>query len=144
VKNEKIIRKEKYQMKIAPQLYIKGSVEAAAFYQKAFGLTIGMTDMNDDGTYKHISLMSGENEILSIGENPDNISYYSDMSGKEPISINIWELGTNEAVDHAFTVLREEAYRIDDKPGSPEWDKEFGHYGFGVLDKYGVNWGVHR
>ena len=131
-------------MKIAPQLYIKGSVEAAAFYQKAFGLTIGMTDMNNDGTYKHVSLMSGETEILAIGEYPDNISYYDGTSDKEPISINIWEPGTNEAVDCAFTVLREGAYRIDDKPGSPEWDKECGNYAFGAIDKYGVNWGVHR
>ena len=131
-------------MKIAPQLYIKGSVEDAAFYQKAFGLTIGMTDMNDDGTYKHVSLMSGETEILAIGEDSDNISYYGDASDKQPISINIWELGTKEAVDNAFAVLREGAYRADDAPGSPEWDKELGHYAFGVLDKYGVNWGVHR
>jgi len=131
-------------MKVAPQLYIRGSAEAAAFYQRAFGLTIGMTDMNGDGTYKHISLMSGETEILAIGENPDNISYYSG-SGKEPIGINIWDLGTNEAVDQAFAVLREDACKtFEDAPGSPEWDAEGGHYAFGVIDKYGVNWGVHR
>ena len=131
-------------MKVAPQIYIKDSAEAAAFYQKAFGLTIGMTDMNDDGTYKHVSLMSGETEILAIGEDSDNLTYYDDKSNKEPISINIWELETNEAVDHAFAVLRDGAYRIDDKPDSPEWDKDFGHYGFSVLDKYGVNWWVCR
>ena len=54
-------------MKVAPQIYIKDSVEAAAFYQKAFGLTIGMTDMWGDGTYRHVSLMSGATEILAIG-----------------------------------------------------------------------------
>ncbi|MCL2508915.1 MAG: VOC family protein [Oscillospiraceae bacterium] len=131
-------------MKVAPQIYIKDSAEAAAFYQKAFGLTIGMTDMNDDGTYKHVSLMFGKTEILAIGENSDNISYYSNVSNEEPISINLWELATNEAVDHAFTVLREGAYRIDNKPDSPEWDNDFEHYGFSVLDKYGVNWWICR
>ena len=130
-------------MKIAPQLYVKGSIEAAAFYRKAFGLTIGMTDMNDDGSYKHVSLMHGDTEILAIGEDSDNISYYN-KGDREPIRINIWEFGTNEAVNHAFAVLCEGAYKADDKPGSPEWDKELGHYAFGVLDKYGVNWGVHR
>jgi len=46
-------------MKVCPQLYIRGSVEAAAFYQTAFGLVIGMTDMNPDGTYKHVSSVFG-------------------------------------------------------------------------------------
>ena len=130
-------------MKIAPQIYIKGSVVAAAFYQKAFGLTIGMTDMWDDGTYRHVSLMSGDTEILAIGEDTDNMLYYK-KGDKEPISINIWELGTNEAVDHAFVVLSEDACIIPNAPGSPDWDTEGGHYAFGVIDKYGVNWGVHR
>jgi len=129
-------------MKVCPQLYIRGSVDAAAFYQAAFGLVIGMTDMNPDGTYKHVSLLSGDTEILAIGENPENTCYYDAAKRKDPISINLWELGSNEAVDRAFAVLSTGAHRIDAAPGTPEWADEGEFYAFSVIDKYGVNWWV--
>ena len=66
-------------MNATPQIYIKNSDKAVPFYQEAFGLTIGMTAQNSDGTYEHISLMSGKNEILAIGEDKDNI--HADIGG---------------------------------------------------------------
>ena len=120
--NNAIIKYEKWnvKMKVAPQIYLKDSTEVATFYQKAFGLTLGMTVMNDDGTYQHVSLMCGETEILAIAEQPNRTTYYCD---NDPIYINVWDVKTKEAVDHAFEVLREGAYRIDEKPSSPDWDK---------------------
>lgn len=89
-------------MKSDPQIYVKGSVEAVAFYQRAFGLTMGMNGFNPDGTYEHASLMSGETCILSVAEDSEKWSYQSNMGDKRPhMSFNIYELGTDEAVNHA-------------------------------------------
>ena len=71
-------------MKATPQIYVKGSDEAAVFYQEAFGLNFGMTSQNPDGTYEHVSLMSGENEILAIGEDSKNM--HGDTGDKVPQS----------------------------------------------------------
>jgi len=134
-------------MKAVPQIYIKGSVEAAAFYQKAFGLTIGMTDMWDDGTYRHVSLMSGETEILAIGEDGDNRqSDVADRSKPPIMAINVSPLGTREAVDHAYSVLSNEA-RVNESPNGPavpDWDDEGNEYWFSLVDKFGVYWGVGK
>ena len=134
-------------MKSGCQIYVKGSVEAAALYQKAFNLVPGMTALNDDGTYEHLSLMSGENEIIAIAE--DKLDYHDDKvgRGKCPVmSCNVYDFNTKEEVDHAYAVLSEGARWNEnpDGPGAPVWDKEGDGdvYGFSLMDKFGVHWGV--
>jgi len=46
------------------QIYIKGSIEAVALYVKAFNLTLGIVDQYEDGTYRHVSLMSAKMKLL--------------------------------------------------------------------------------
>jgi len=127
------------------QIYVKGSLEAAALYRKAFCLTPGMTALNEDGTYEHISLMSGENEIIAIAE--DSLDLHHDVIAKHKfpvMSFNVYGLGTREAVDLAYAVLNEGA-RISENPDGPDiacWDDTGTVYSFSLTDKYGVHWGV--
>ena len=128
------------------QIYIKGSIEAVALYVKAFNLTLGIVDQYEDGTYRHVSLMSGENEIVAIGEDC-HYDRHADgyTGGKLPnVAFNVHSLGTKEAVDHAYAVLSENArYNSNPEgPESPDWDENNAEYWFGLVDKFGIYWGV--
>ena len=120
-------------MKTGCQIYVKGSNEAVAFYQRAFNLTIGMNFKNEDGTYAHASLMFRKREVLAVAEGGP-VTYGGTMS------FNCFELKTREAVDQAYRVLSEDACRQDtpDGPGSLPWSD----YCFYLVDKFGVHWWV--
>jgi len=134
-------------MKSGCQIYVKGSLEAAELYKKAFNLTPDpeMTHYNDEGSYAHVSLMSGENEIIAIAEGSD--SFCCDVILKErcPImAFNIAGLGTRKAIDHAYAILSKEA-RHNNNPDGPNiacWDDTDTVYSFNLVDKFGVHWGV--
>ena len=132
-------------MKSGCQIYVKGSLEAAELYQKAFNLTKGMTALNEDGTYEHISLMSGENEIIAIAEGSDDFCCDVILKDRCPImSFNVAGLGTREAIDHAYAVLSEGA-RHNNNPDGPNiacWDDTDTVYSFNLVDKFGVHWGI--
>ena len=134
-------------MKSTPQIYVKNSLKAVELYQNAFILSQGMTAYNDDGTYEHISLMSGENEILAVAE--DLLDLHCDIIKENKIPImafNVSKLGTKEAVDHAYAILSAEA-RINENPNGPAtpfWDDEGNEYWFSLVDKYGIYWGVGK
>ena len=55
-------------------------------------------------------------------------------------------MGSKEAVDQAYVVMSEDARYNDNINGSsvPEWDREGKCYGFGIVDKYGVNWYIQK
>ena len=130
-----------------PQIYVKGSLEAVVLYQKAFNLTPGMTAYLDNGAYEHVSLMSGENEIIAIAE--DALDLHSDKIVGDKISVmafNLVGLGTREAVDNAYFLLSAEA-RINENPNGPEapyWNKDKTEYWFSLVDKFGVYWAVAK
>ena len=105
-----------------------------------------MAAINDDGTYEHISLMSGDNEIIAIAE--DKLDLHGDqiVGGKYPVmSFNVSFSDSKDALHHAYNVLSKEA-RINgdtDGPAAPSWsDADEGIVGFSVVDKFGVHWGV--
>jgi len=137
------------KMKSGCQIYVKNSLEAVALYIKAFNLTSNpnMTAFNDDGTYEHVSLMSGENEIVAVAENSDNAHSSAIKGGKVPsMAFNVYDLGTREAVDHAFVILSEKA-RINQNPNGPEvpfWNEDGTEYWFGLVDKFGIFWSVGK
>ena len=129
-------------MKAIPQIYIKSSDKAAVFYQEAFGLTFGMTAQKPDGSYEHVSLMSGENEFIAIGEDSEDM--HGDTGDKVPhMAFNVGA-ETRDEVDRAYAILNEGARKILSLPGSPWWDEDGsgGVYSFGLVDKYGVFWDV--
>lgn len=123
------------------QIYVKGSAEAVAFYQKALNLTIGMNFVGEDGTYEHASLMFGEHEILAVAENKDGMHSPIIQDNKWPVmSFNCYGLGTREAVLHAYDVLSENAVHNQnpDGPAPLPWSELC----FYLVDKFGVHWWV--
>ena len=122
------------------QIYVKGSVEAVAFYQKALNLTLGMTGMNEDGTYEHASLMSDGYVVLCVAE--DDMSSAEIQVGKRPVmSFNCYGLGTREAVDQAYNVLSKDARDTMGNPNGPtSWP--WNEYCFSLVDKFGVYWWI--
>lgn len=128
-------------MQTGCQIYVKGSVEAVAFYQKAFNVTLGMNFKSDDGAYEHASLMFGEREILAIAENRDGTSSPYIQDNKWPVmSFNCYGLGTREAVLHAYNILSKEAFhnKNSDGPAPLPWSELC----FYLVDKFGVHWWV--
>ena len=136
-------------MKSCCQIYVKGSIEAVSLYQKAFNITPNpdMTAFNEDGTYEHVSLMFGENEIIAVAEDSNDECGDILTSNKRPLmAFNVSGLGTKEAVDHAYSILSVGA-RINDSPtgpAAPFWDEEGNEYWFSLVDKFGVYWGVGK
>lgn len=130
-------------MKSGCQIYVKGSVEAVAFYQKVFNLTLGMHGFQKDGTYEHASLMNGDYEVLAVAEDSLDLCNDEVVGNKWPImAFNVYSLGSREAVDHAYAMLSVDA-RATENPDGPEppfWDEN--GYGFSLVDKFGVQWGV--
>ena len=130
-------------MKTGCQIYVKGSVEAVAFYQRAFNWTIGMNFKNADGTYEHASLMCRRREMLAVAEDSNAATYPELQDGKWPtMAFNCFGLKSREAVDQAYRVLSEgalvHATGNPDGPASVPWCK----YCFSLVDKFGINWGV--
>ncbi|MGN1019266.1 MAG: VOC family protein [Aristaeellaceae bacterium] len=109
-------------------LYVKGSREAAALYQEAFGAELGYHVLNGDGTFFHSE--------LSVKGEP----FCSVVEAKEPAGgYNPVELGctfdTREALERAFALLAEGGkvnLPLCELPWSP-WAAE-------VTDRFGVRW----
>jgi len=128
-------------MRIGCQVYVKGSVDAVAFYQRAFDWTIGMNFKNPDGTYAHASLMSGEREVLAVAEDGNPATRTVSLDGKWPaMAFNCAGLNSREAVDRAYDVLSEGA-RTTSNPGGPA-SVPWNEYCFTLVDKFGVYWWV--
>ena len=124
-------------MKIEPQIYVRGSIEAVEFYKKAFNGTLGFHAKNEDGTYMHADIMVGNNAILALCENEE----YTSCENKVPVmQFNIYDMGTEEVVLNAYQVLKQGAVR-NDNPNGPEpvpWNK----YCFALVDKYNIFWWI--
>ena len=132
-------------MKTCGQVYVKGSVEAFELYKDALRLTTGMYCLNEDGTLEHADLKDGDNAIIAIAE--DSLHLHSDRiaDGKQSVMFfNVWDLGTREAVDHAYTVLSPDARWNEnpDGPAAPWWDDEGKVYAFALIDKFGIHWWI--
>ena len=55
-------------MRFGATMYVKNSLEAAAFYQEAFGLSLGIFEKHGDGTYIHAPLLKDGAEIFCVSE----------------------------------------------------------------------------
>jgi len=126
-------------MKVVTQCVIKGTVEAAETYMAAFNLTMGLTVKHDDGTYAHLSLMSGDLEVLSLTESthPASKTQVSHDVVSGIANIGLYGL-TKEEVCKAYEVLKKDAINIADEPQSVPWLELY----FILTDKFGVGWQV--
>ncbi len=126
-------------MKNYTQVYVKNSLEASKTYCKAFGAEITAEYIDSAGTaYEHCELsVNGENFLaLSEASNPCDIEFVHKMKW-ETMTFNVFEMGTEEAVQRAFDVLREGGVVIHEIQELP-WSK----CNATVIDKYGVCWWI--
>lgn len=121
-------------MKIQPQIYVKGSIDAAEFYARAFG-TVGFNVKNEDGTYAHADIMMGDSEVLALCE-----SDVPDIIENPVMQFNIYDMGAEGAVLRAYQILKEGAVKNlnPDGPGPLPWNK----YCFALIDKYNIFWWI--
>ncbi|MCL2487216.1 MAG: hypothetical protein FWE80_00865 [Oscillospiraceae bacterium] len=128
-------------MQMNCQIYVKNSVEAVAFYQNAFGWTLGMNVKGSGGSYAHASLMSGKNEALAVAEDGGVSNRMTPQAGKWPVmSFNYSGLSSRESVDRAYAILSEGVLATNNPEGptSVPWNE----YCFSLVDKFGVYWWV--
>jgi len=132
-------------MKTCGQIYVKGSVEAFELYKNALNLTTGMYCLNGDGTLEHADLCDGDNVIIAVAEDSLNLCDDKIEGGKRFIMFfNVWDVGSREAIDHAYKTLGAEARWNEnpDGPAAPLWDDEGKEYAFALIDKFGVHWWI--
>lgn len=126
-------------MKKFPQVYVKNSLEAAEMYCNAFGAEITFAIKNKDETeYEHCVLSVNGEGILALSEaqNPCDIDLVHKYKW-ETMTFNVFDMGNEETVRHAFDVLSEGGVVIQPIKEVP-WSKCCAT----VIDKYGVCWWI--
>ena len=124
-------------MKNYTQVYVRNSLKAAEMYCKAFGAEITFEMKNDTETaYEHCELSVNDEGFLALSEaaNPCDIKMVHKMKW-ETMTFNVFEMGSEEAVNNAFTVLSNGGVILKPVQELP-WSK----YCATVIDKYGVCW----
>lgn len=126
-------------MKNYTQVYVTDSIEAAKTYCNAFGAEITLEIKNDSGTaYEHCVLSVDGEGFLAIGEakNPYDVAVIHKMRW-ETMTFNVFEIGSEERVHHAFDVLRDGGVVLEPIHALP-WSKCCAT----VIDRYGVCWWI--
>ncbi|MCX7773257.1 MAG: hypothetical protein N2376_09125 [Clostridia bacterium] len=123
-------------MKISPQVYVRGSIEAVEMYCKAFGAEISFQIKDERNVYAHCELSIGGNLFLAVSEAPDNCDV-SPKKAWQTMAFNVYEIGSEEAVRHAYEVLSEGGTVID-ALGPCDWNPCCAN----LIDKYGVFWWI--
>ena len=123
-------------------LYIKNTIEAVAFYQEAFGMTLGYNEKFPDGTYMHAELHKDGKEVFSVSEhdNEKQASYMRELVTNKvsPIASLGMGFATEEEVKRAYEFLMREGIAFREI-GELPWNKCCAD----VLDKFGVYWYIH-
>ncbi len=129
-------------MKLGATLYIRDTREAAALYQQAFGLTLGYTAENPDGTFLHAALCRDGQEIFAISESRNDallaLLRHADIHHNRPVANLGLDLPTEAEVRRAFALLAKEGTVTLPLQPLP-WCPLAGE----VVDKYGVYWYIH-
>lgn len=124
-------------MKIGPQVYVRGSIEAVEMYCKAFGAEISFQIKDKEkNAYAHCELSINGQLFLAVSEAPENC----DTSPKkvwQTMAFNAYEMSSKEAVRNAYEVLCEGGTVIDPL-GPCDWNP----YCSNLIDKYGVFWWI--
>lgn len=126
-------------MKNYTQVYVKNSLEAARFYCKAFGAEITFEIKTPDGTeYEHCELSVNGDGFLALSEasNPCDVSVVH-KNKWQTMTFNVFEMGSEAAVQNAFDVLSDGGVVID-PVGAVSWSSCCAT----VIDKYGVCWWI--
>ena len=123
-------------MKIIPQVYVRGSVEAVEMYCKAFGAEISFQIKDEKNVYAHCELTVNGELFMAVSEAPEDC----DTSKKrvwQTMAFNVYDMGSEEAVRNAYDVLRDGGTVIDPL-GPCDWNP----YCSNLIDKFGVFWWI--
>ena len=126
-------------MKCYTQVYVMNSLEAVETYCKAFGAEVTFEIKNAAQTaYEHCELSVNGDPILAVAEaqEPYDVSVIHQMKW-QTMTFNAFELGTTDAVETAYHVLREDGVVIEPIHELP-WNK----FCATVMDRYGVCWWI--
>ena len=126
-------------MKNYTQVYVKNSAEAAKHYCNAFGAEITREFWNADHTaYEHCELSVKGEGFLALAEakNPCDVSLVHKLKW-ETMTFNVFEMGSEAAVQHAFDVLSDGGVVLQ-PIGVLPWNP----CNATVIDKYGVCWWI--
>jgi PhnB protein len=111
------------------QIYVKDSVEAVKFYQKAFDAKLGYNVKNDDGGYIHAELdIFGQ--ILAIAESNEN------ATGNNMQFCLLFHENEKDIVSRIYEVLKTDARHI----GYPLGECIYSPHMASLIDKYGIYW----
>lgn len=117
-------------------VYVKGSKEAVALYQKAFDAELISSYLNEDGSYYH-SELNVYGQILAVSESADND--YDD--GKTRVTGNVMQFCLHFGVEEeallrrAVDILKEGA-KILYPLGPTDWSSLMTDF----IDRFGVRW----
>ena len=126
-------------MKNYTQVFVKDSVEAARHYCNAFGAEITREFWNSDRTaYEHCELSVKGEGFLALAEakNPCDVALVHQLKW-ETMTFNVFEMGSEEAVRHAFEVLTDGGVVLQ-PIGALPWNP----CNATLIDKYGVCWWI--
>lgn len=114
------------------------SIEAVAFYMKAFKMELGYNVKNDDGSYLHAELLKNGHEIFSVSEYTDNVIVNAMLSAIRPTMSYGINFETDAELENAYSMLSENG-RILRPLGSLPWTPSSAD----VVDQYGVCWYIY-
>ena len=123
-------------MKITPQVYVRGSVDAAEAYCRAFGVQITFQIRKEDGTYAHCELSMGDRPFIALSEAPPDCEPVPAYPWRT-MAFNVYEMGTEDAVRNAFQVLSEGGTVVT-AVGPCDWSACCAN----VIDRFGVFWWI--
>jgi uncharacterized glyoxalase superfamily protein PhnB len=121
------------------QVYVQNSVEAARHYCDAFGAEITRAFWSADHTaYEHCELSVNGEGFLALAEakNPCDVSLVHQLKW-ETMTFNVFEMGSEAAVRHAFDVLQDGGVVLQ-PIGTLPWNP----CNATVIDRYGVCWWI--
>lgn len=118
------------------QVYVKGSVEAVALYQKAFDAVLMSDYRNDDGSFYHSELEIG-NQILAVAE----ASYAGAFAQKDRMSGNIMQFCLHFREEELDLLKKAyELLRIEGQILVPLGACDYSACMTDFIDKFGVRW----
>lgn len=122
-------------MKIGAQVYVRGSVEAAEMYCRAFGAEIVFQIKSAENTYEHCELSVNGQFFMCVSEAPADCERTRGQTW-QTMAFNVNEMGTEEAVRNAYEVLRVggKVLHLGPRPWSA--------FCTDIVDKFGVFWWV--
>lgn len=111
------------------QVYVKGSVEAVKFYEKAFHAEVLEVYPDDNGGYMH-SEINAYGQILAVSEINENLVVGNTMQ----FCFHFGEGGEKNVKD-AYEVLKEGATIVTDLGPC-----DYSSCMFALIDRFGIYW----